>query len=326
MELLSYIWLGKPLWIWIVFIILILGLMIFDLGVLHRKHREIKISESLWLSMFYITMGLTYGAWVWYYMGETSASEYLTGYLVEKTLSLDNIFVMSLIFNYFGIPRKYQHRVLFWGILGVILLRGIMIALGATLIARFEWIAFIFASFLIFTGIKMLVIQESEPDLETNPILCWMRRHLRVTNKLYGHQFFVWLESPSSPKKRLWVTPLFLALILIELADIVFAIDSIPAIFTITRDPYIVYTSNIFAVLGLRALYFALAAIIHRFQYLKYSLAIVLIFIGSKPFLAWWLDEEKFPATVSLVVTVALILSGILVSLIKTRDSIDHQR
>jgi tellurite resistance protein TerC len=326
MELLSFIWMGKPLWIWAVFIILILGLMVFDLGILHRKQKEIKISESLWLSLFYITMGLTYGTWIWFYMGESSASEYLTGYLVEKTLSLDNIFVMSLIFNYFGVAQKYQHRVLFWGILGVVLLRGLMIALGATLIERFEWITFIFAAFLIMTGIKMLITQDSEPDLEANPLLRWMRRHLRVTPKLHGEKFFVRLKIPSTSKKQVWVTPLLLALILIELADIVFAVDSIPAIFTITRDPYIVYTSNIFAVLGLRALYFALAAIIHRFHYLKYSLAIVLIFIGFKPFLAWWLEVEKFPAVISLVITVALILSGIFVSLLKTRSPNDLQK
>ncbi|MBW8308535.1 MAG: TerC family protein [Candidatus Paracaedibacteraceae bacterium] len=326
MELLSFIWMGKPLWIWAVFIILIFGLMVFDLGVLHRKQKEIKISESLWLSLFYVTMGLTYGAWIWFYMGETSASEYLTGYLVEKTLSLDNIFVMSLIFNYFGIAQKYQHRVLFWGILGVVLLRGLMIALGATLIERFEWVTFIFAGFLIVTGIKMLVVQNSEPELASNPILRWMQRHLRITPKLHGEKFFLRLETSSSSKKQLWLTPLFLALILIELADIVFAVDSIPAIFTITQDPYIVYTSNIFAVLGLRALYFALAAIIHRFHYLKYSLAIVLIFIGSKPFLTWWLGVEKFPASISLIITIALILSGILVSLLKTHSSIDGKK
>jgi len=326
MEVLLFIWMGKPLWIWAVFVILILGLMAFDLGILHRKQKEIKIIESLWLSLFYITMGLTYGAWIWFYMGETSASEYLTGYLVEKTLSLDNIFVMSLIFNYFGIAQKYQHRVLFWGILGVVLLRGLMIALGATLIERFEWITFIFAGFLIITGIKMLLVQNSEPDLASNPILKWMKRHLRITPKLYGENFFIRLETPSLSKRQLWVTPLFLALILIELADIVFAVDSIPAIFTITQDPYIVYTSNIFAVLGLRALYFALAAIIHRFHYLKYSLAIVLIFIGSKPFLTWWLEVEKFPASLSLIITIALILAGILVSLLKTHSSIEPRK
>lgn len=322
MDLIFDVWMGKPLWIWAAFIILILGLMTFDLGILHRKQKEIKISESLWLSLFYITMGLTYGAWIWFYMGETSASEYLTGYLVEKTLSLDNIFIMSLIFNYFGIPQRYQHRVLFWGILGVVILRGMMIALGASLIERFEWITFVFAAFLIFTGIKMLIAHDSEPDLEKNPILVWMRGHLRITQQLQGQKFFVRQPAEATTtKKKTWVTPLFLALVLIELADVVFAVDSIPAIFTITHDPYIVYTSNIFAVLGLRALYFALAAIIHRFNYLKYSLAIVLIFIGSKPFLAWWLNGDKFPAELSLIITLALILSGILVSLFKTKSN-----
>ncbi|MBX3486301.1 MAG: TerC family protein [Candidatus Paracaedibacteraceae bacterium] len=315
MEILFEIWMGKPLWVWGTFIALILALMSFDLGILHKKQKEIKISESLWLSLFYITFGVSYSLWIWFYMGPQATNEYLTGYLVEKTLSLDNIFVMSLIFNYFGIPYKYQHRVLFWGILGVIFLRGMMIALGSALITRFDWIAFVFAAFLILTGIKMLFMQDKEMDFESNPIIGWLRSHLRVIPQLEGHHFFV--------KKQgiLYATPLLLALILIELADLVFAVDSIPAIFTITRDPFIIYTSNIFAILGLRALYFAMAAIIHRFYYLKYSLALVLIFIGSKPFVAWWMGEEKIAPALSLGVTFVLVLGGILFSLLKTQES-----
>lgn len=320
MDMFFDIWMGKPVWVWIAFIIIILSLMSFDLGVLHKKQQEIKIKESLWLSLFYIVFGVSYSLWIWFYMGPQATNEYLTGYLVEKTLSLDNIFIMSLIFNYFGIPHKYQHRVLFWGILGVILLRGIMIALGAALIERFEWVSFVFAGFLIVTGIKMLVMQDKEIDLENNPVIGWLKSHLKVTPKLEGHHFFVKKEG------GLYATPLFLALILIELADLVFAVDSIPAIFTITRDPFIVYTSNIFAILGLRALYFAMAAIIHRFYYLKYSLALVLIFIGAKPFVAWCMGEEKIAPALSLSVTFILICSGVLVSLLKTHETSKNQR
>lgn len=315
MDIVFDIWMGKPVWVWVAFITIIVSLMSFDLGVLHKKQKEIKVSESLWLSLFYIVFGLSYSLWIWFYLGPQATNEYLTGYLVEKTLSLDNIFIMSLIFNYFGIPLKYQHRVLFWGILGVIVLRGIMIALGAALLARFDWIAFVFAAFLIVTGIKMLVMKDQEMDLEANPVLNWFKRNLRVTSKLEKHHFFVKKEG------LLYATPLLLALILIELADLVFAVDSIPAIFTITRDPFIVYTSNIFAILGLRALYFAMAAIIHRFHYLKYSLALILVFIGSKPFIAWWLNEEKISPALSLGVTFVLVCCGILVSLLKTHET-----
>lgn len=326
MDILTDVLLGKPLWVWGVFIVLILGLMTFDLGILHRKYHAVKISESLWLSLFYILMGVSYGAWIWFYMGGTSASEYMTGYLVEKTLSLDNIFVMSLIFNYLEIPDKYQHRVLLLGILGVIVLRGLMIFLGASLISRFEWVSFLFAGFLIITGAKMLIVKDREIDLASNPLLLFLRRIFRITPNLHGHKFFVLLESKGKSGRQLWATPLFLALVLIELGDLIFAVDSIPAIFTITHDPYIAYTSNIFAVLGLRALYFALAAVVGRFHYLKYSLAIVLIFIGSKPFLAWGMNEDKFPAPISLVITLGLILSGILFSIYKTKSAKNLQR
>ena len=315
MDIFFDIWMGKPVWVWTAFVFIIVALLSFDLGVLHKKQKAIKVSESLWLSLFYIVFGLFYSLWIWFYMGPQATNEYLTGYLVEKTLSLDNIFVMSLIFNYFGIPLKYQHRVLFWGILGVIVLRGIMIALGAALIERFEWISFVFAAFLIITGIKMLIIQDQKIDLESNPVLNWLKKYMKVTPKIEKHHFFVKKDG------QLFATPLFLALVMIELADLVFAVDSIPAIFTITRDPFIVYTSNIFAILGLRALYFAMAAIIHRFHYLKYSLALILVFIGSKPFIAWWLNEEKISPALSLGVTFVLICSGILVSLLKTQET-----
>jgi tellurite resistance protein TerC len=211
--------------------------------------------------------------------------QYFTGFFVEKSLAMDNVFVISLIFTYFAIPRIYQHRVLVWGILGVIVLRGIMIGLGAALINQFDWILFIFGAFLLITGIKMLVIADKEPDIAGNPILKFLRKHLNVTDELHGEKFFVKGPDPKGCGKLVrFATPLFLALVLIEFADLIFAVDSVPAIFAITTDPYIVYTSNIFAILGLRALYFALAAMVHRFHYLKYALSLVLIFIGAKIF------------------------------------------
>lgn len=320
MEFLFDVVMGKPIWMWATFMGIVGVLLAFDLGVLHRKQREISIKESLWLSAFYISIALAFGAWVWHSLGAQSGKEYLTGFIVEKTLAMDNVFIISLIFTYFAIPHQYQHRVLFWGILGVIVLRAIMIGLGATLVAEFSWILYIFAVFLIATGIKMLYIGDKLPSIEDNPLLKFLRNNMRVTNELHGQKFTVRLVDQNTGKKATYMTPLMVALILIEFVDLIFAVDSVPAIFTITLDPYIVYTSNIFAILGLRALYFALAAIIHRFKYLKPALAWVLIFIGSKTFIADTLDMEKFPASISLGVTFAIILAGVLVSLYKTRD------
>ncbi len=319
MEFLFDVVMGKPVWMWATFMGIVGVLLAFDLGVLHRKTREISIKESLWLSAFYISIALAFGAWIWFSLGEQSGKEYITGFIVEKTLAMDNVFIISLIFTFFAIPPLYQHRVLFWGILGVIVLRAIMIGLGATLVAEFSWILYIFAVFLILTGIKMLYIGDKLPSIENNPLLKFLRNNMRVTNELHGQKFTVQLVDKNTGKKVTYMTPLMVALILIEFVDLIFAVDSVPAIFTITLDPYIVYTSNIFAILGLRALYFALAAIIHRFKYLKPALAWVLIFIGSKTFIADALDMEKFPASISLGVTFAIILAGVLVSLYKTR-------
>lgn len=325
MEFLFDVVMGKPIWMWATFMGIVAVLLAFDLGVLHRKQREISIKESLWLSAFYISIALAFGAWVWHSLGAQSGKEYLTGFIVEKTLAMDNVFIISLIFTYFAIPHQYQHRVLFWGILGVIVLRAIMIGLGATLVSEFSWILYIFAVFLIATGIKMLYIGDKLPSIENNPLLKFLRNNMRVTNELHGQKFTVQLVDQNTGKKATYMTPLMVALILIEFVDLIFAVDSVPAIFTITLDPYIVYTSNIFAILGLRALYFALAAIIHRFKYLKPALAWVLIFIGSKTFIADALDMEKFPASISLGVTFAIILAGVLVSLYKTRNQSEIQ-
>lgn len=320
MEFLSDLVMGKPIWMWFTFISIVFVLMAFDLGVLHRKTKEISIKDSLWLSAFYISIALLFGAWVWFELGAQSGKEYLTGFIVEKTLAMDNVFIISLIFTYFAVPHKYQHRVLFWGILGVIVLRGIMIGLGATLVSQFGWILYIFAVFLIITGIKMLFMGDKLPNIEDNPLLKFLRKNMRVTNELHGNKFTVQLVDKNTGKKATYMTPLMVSLILIEFVDLIFAVDSVPAIFTITLDPYIVYTSNIFAILGLRALYFALAAIIHRFKYLKPALAWLLIFIGSKTFIADAMDMEKFPADISLAITFAIIGAGVIVSLYKMKD------
>jgi tellurite resistance protein TerC len=323
-ALLITTFLGKALWLWLVFMSIVIILLALDLGFFHRDQHEIEVKESLWMSAGYITIGLLFGAWVWYEFGSESGMTYITGFLIEKSLSLDNIFVIALIFSGLHIPRKYQHRVLFWGILGVIILRGIMIGLGAALVAEFSWVLYIFAAFLIFTGVKLLFIKgdtEHAPDIENNKIILFLKKHMRVTNQLHGQRFFVRIPDEKTGKKASFATPLFLALIAIETADLVFAVDSVPAIFTITTDPYIIYTSNIFAILGLRALYFALAAILHKFSYLKYALALVLIFIGSKVFIADMMGWAKFPPAVSLGVTVALLAGGIIVSLIKNRKT-----
>ncbi|NSY43361.1 TerC family protein [Agrobacterium tumefaciens] len=320
MEFLLNDFLGTPTWMWAVFISLVLGLLALDLGVLHKNSKEIGIRESLLMSGFYIAIGLAFGGWIWYQSGEQSAMEYVTGFVVEKSLAMDNIFIIAMIFSYFAIPRQYQHRVLLWGILGVIVLRGIMIAGGAAIVENFHWVLYLFAAFLVFTGLKMLFSSDhDENDIGNNRILKFLRSRLPVTEKLHGEKFFVKETDAATGKLKTFVTPLFLALIMVEIADLIFAVDSIPAIFAITTDPFIVYTSNIFAILGLRALYFALAALIHRFAYLKYALAAVLVFVGSKIFVADMLGIAKIPPAVSLGATVAILATGIIGSLIATR-------
>ena len=322
MEFLTQDVLTKPVWMWASFLALVVVLLVLDLGVLHKKHREIGVRESLLMSLGYLTLGVGFGGWVWYSLGAQSGIEYLTGFVVEKSLAMDNVFVIAMIFGYFAIPQKYQHRVLFWGILGVIVLRAIMIAGGAALVSEFGWILYIFAAFLILTGIKMIAMADKSHDLADNPLLRLLKRRLRVTDELHGERFFVKLPDPRTGKLATFVTPVFMALIMIEIADVIFAVDSVPAIFAITTDPYIIYTSNIFAILGLRALYFALAAIIHRFAYLKQALAVLLIFIGSKIFVADLMGWEKFPAAISLGVTFAILLAGVLWSLWRTRHPV----
>jgi tellurite resistance protein TerC len=310
---------GKPLWMWAGFFGVVALLLAFDLGVLHRGSKEIEVRESLILSAFYISMGLAFGGWVWWYMGKQAGLEYVTGFVIEKSLSMDNIFVIAMIFGYFGIPRAYQYRVLFWGILAVILLRGIMIGVGAALVTQFSWVLYIFAAFLVITGFKMILAADHSYDVASNPILTFMRRNFRVTDRLHGERFVIRDIDPKTGRTALFLTPLMLVLVLVNVADVIFAVDSVPAIFAITTDTFIVFTSKIIAILGLRALYFALAAMIDRFAYLKYALATVLVFIGSKIVVADMLGITKVPPAISLGVTFAILGAGIGYSLWRTR-------
>jgi tellurite resistance protein TerC len=344
MDFLLYEFLTKPVWMWLLFISVVIALLAFDLGFLNKKDHEIGVAESLKLSTLYIALGVAFSAFVWWSFnyqiagtapdaaagmlsGAEAAKLYLTAFVVEKTLAMDNVFVIAMIFTYFAIPRMYQHRVLFWGILGVIVLRAIMIGLGATLVSQYGWVLYIFAVFLILTGVKMMVMGDKPMDISQNPVLKFMKRRMNVSEELHGNKFWVQKPEPATGKLAWFATPLFLALVMVEIVDVIFAVDSVPAVFAITSDPFIVYTSNIFAILGLRALYFALAAMVHRFHYLKYALSVLLIFIGSKIFLADLLGMEKFPASISLSVTFAILGAGIAYSLWKTRkggDGGDH--
>jgi tellurite resistance protein TerC len=309
----------KSLLMWGIFIAVVLILLFLDLGVFHKKDREIGFKKSLWMSAFYILMALIFGIWVWHIKGLDGFAEYITGFLVEKSLALDNIFLISIVFSSLSIPLKYQHRVLFFGILGVIVLRAIMIGFGVQIISQFEWILYLFAAFMIFTGIKMFFTSNKPVEFSQNPLLIWMRKHLNITHKLHDQKFFVYQQGSKSQQKKLFVTPLFISLVMVEFIDLIFAVDSIPAIFAITQDPYIVYTSNIFAILGLRSLYFALSVIIDRFYYLKYALAAVLIFIGSKIFIADAFNLGKIPPMLSLVITLTILALGLLYSFVKEK-------
>ena len=320
MEFLLADWLGTPLWFWLAFAGIVVLLTAFDLGFLHKEDREMGIAESLNLSAFYIAVAMAFGAWIWIERGADLGLKYYTGFFIEKALSIDNVFVIAMIFTFFSIPAKYQYRALLWGIIAVIFLRGLMIAGGAALVAEAYWVLYIFAAFLIATGVKMLFAADHAPDLGKNPAVRWISKHMRVTDELHAERFFVRVPDAASGKLVLAATPLFLALVVINLADLVFAVDSVPAIFAITTDTFIVYTSNIMAILGLRALYFALAAMVDRFHYLKFALALVLVFIGSKILIAdFVLGGAKFPPLASLGITLGLIAGGILYSLWKTR-------
>lgn len=288
-------------WPWILFNIFVLLMLAIDLGVFNRKSKKISFKEAITWSVVWITLAMIFNGWIYYSMGEKPAVEFLTGYLVEKSLSVDNIFVFVLLFSFFKVPEEYQHRVLFWGVIGALVLRAIFIAVGAVLIAKFHWIIYVFGVFLVYTGYKMFKKSAADMHPEDNPLVKWFIKRGKVTNEYHGKKFFVNING-----KRL-ATPLFLCLLSIEFTDLIFAVDSIPAIFAITKDPFIVYTSNVFAILGLRSLYFALEGIITKFPYLRYGLAIILIFIGCKMLLV---DIYKIPIVASLgFITLTIVIS-----------------
>jgi tellurite resistance protein TerC len=310
--------LGTPTYFWLIFIGLVITLLVLDLGVLHKEDKEISAKESFVMYGGYVFIAFLFGLWVWYTRGAQSGLEFYTGYVIEQSLAMDNIFVIATIFTYFAVPRKYQHRVLFWGIIGAIVMRAIMIGLGAALVSQYQWILYGFGAFLVFSGVKMLSADDGHNDLESNAVLKFVKKHFRVTNEIKSHAFTVKQPHPETGKMVTWLTPLAVALILVEFVDLIFAVDSVPAIFAVTQDTFIVYTSNIFAILGLRSLFFALAAAMHRFSYLKYSLAIILVLVGIKIFLVPL--GIKVPTAISLTLTLGILAAGIGYSLWKTRE------
>lgn len=302
----------NQLWLWVGFNAFVLLMLALDLGVFNRKDHEIKIKEALIWTSVWIVLALLFNAAIYYYNGPEPAMQFLTGYIIEKSLSIDNIFVFVLVFSFFKVPALYQHRVLFWGIIGALIMRAIFIAAGVTLIEKFHWIIYVFGAFLIFTGIKLAINKGTKVDPEHNPVVKLFRKFFPVTDQYHGNKFWIKVKGKNV------ATPLFLVLLLIETTDLIFAVDSIPAILAITSDPFIVYTSNVFAILGLRSLYFALAGIMHLFKYLHYGLAAILIFVGIKMVLV---DFYKIPVNVSLCVIGGILLVSVLVSLMRKKDS-----
>lgn len=309
------------IWMWVGFFVLVLTIITIDLFVMGgRKAHVVTAKEALLWTVVWMAVTLVFCASLWVYLdanqgreiANAKAGEFLTGYLIEQSLSVDNVFLWLMLFSYFGIPAQYQRRVLLFGVLGAIVMRTLMIVAGAYLLAEFHWILYVFGAFLLITGIKMAWFAEHTPDISKNPVLLLMRRFIRITDDLHGEQFWVWQNGVR------WFTPLLLVLVLVEVTDLVFAIDSIPAIFAITTDPFIVLTSNVFAIMGLRAMYFMLAGIADRFSLLKYGLASVLMFVGMKMLL---LDIYKIPTLVSLVVVAILILLSILASFYVSRHT-----
>ena len=306
-------------WMWAGFGVFVLAMLAVDMFLLGRHGaQKVTLREALAWSLVWFAMAMLFGGALWGWLehtaghevADTKVMEYLTGYLLEKTLAMDNIFVFVMLFSYFAVPLEYQKRVLVYGVLGAIVMRVVLILLGAWLIAQFHWVLYIFGAFLLVTGIKMLLFAEHEPDLAKNPLLKWLRSHVRITDSYHGDKFWI------VEKGVRWFTPMFLVLVLIEASDLIFAMDSIPAIFAVTKDPFIVLTSNIFAILGLRALYFLLADMAERFHLLKYGLAVVLMFVGTKMLIVDWF---KIPVAVSLGVIIAVLGTSMMLSLLATR-------
>ncbi len=292
-------------WLWIAFNAFVLAMLAADLFVFHRQAHEVRAREAAAWSAVWVALALLFGGGVYVFMGRDAGLEYFAGYVIEKALSVDNIFVFILIFGVFRVPAQYQHRVLFWGILGALVMRGALIAAGAYLIEQFHWVMYVFGAFLVFTGIRMATHGEQDIDPAANPVIRLVRRLVPVTPAYHGQKFFVRLDGDSA--HRLFATPLFVVLVLVETTDLIFAVDSIPAIFAVTEKPFIVYSSNVFAILGLRALYFLLADVIHRFRYLKVGVSAVLVFVGAKMLIA---DVYHVPIGVSLAVILAVLASA----------------
>ncbi|ANP47980.1 TerC family protein [Candidatus Viadribacter manganicus] len=339
MDFLTQEYASQPLWLWFSFLSFIGFLLWLDLGLLNRKDGVVSPTKSALMWAGFASIAIAFGFYVGlvfepdpqYYasadnLNQQAVVQYFTGYLLETALAFDNIFVVSLIFGYFAVPREYQHRVLFWGIIGAIVFRAIFISAGAAVVNSWTWVLYIFAALLIFTGWKMLTGHGQDLKLEDNRFLAFVRRRLRVTDTIDNHNFFVKRPHPVSGKTVLFATPLFLALIMVEAADIVFAVDSVPAIFAVTRDPFIVYTSNIFAILGLRSMYFMLAAAVERFKYLKYGLSLVLVLIGVKIIWNFGLSKALGWAPYlephwALIMTLGLLGGSIIYSLWRTRKT-----
>lgn len=299
-------------WFWIIFNLFVLMMLALDLGVFHRNLHVVKVREALIWTGIWIFLAMSFNVLIYLNFGETKALEFFTGYLIEKALSVDNIFVFILIFTYFQVPPQYQHKVLFWGIIGALIMRVIFIFAGVALLEKFHWTIYIFGGFLIYTGIKMLTQKDKKIEPDKNPVVKWFKRFVPTTNEMHGDNFFVRINN------KTFATPLFVVLIMIEISDLIFAVDSIPAILAVTQDHFIVYTSNVFAILGLRSLYFALANIIERFKYLAVGLALILVFVGIKMVVV---DFYKIPIYSSLFIIIFILLGSVLFSLYKTKNN-----
>lgn len=299
---------------WIGFSAVVLTIMVIDLGVLHRRSHVVRMREALLMTSLCISLALSFNVAIYFWHGWKPAMEFFTGYLLEISLSVDNLFVFLVIFSYFAVPREVQHKVLFWGILGALVMRGIFIAVGAILLARWHWLIYVFGAILLYTGFQMLISGEKEIEPEKNPVIRLARRHLRVTAEYAGAKFFVRIDGV------LWATPLFLVLLFVETTDLIFAVDSIPAIFGITQDPFIIFTSNVFAILGLRSMFFALSGLMHLFHLLKYGLAIILMFIGAKMLAGMAHVHLPLPLTLGVVGGI-LVLSVLLSVLFPARGA-----
>jgi tellurite resistance protein TerC len=295
-------------WLWVGFTVFVLGMLALDLGVFHRHAHEVRFKEALIWSGVWAGLALLFAGGVFIYGGSQKGLEFLTGYLIEWSLSVDNIFVFLVIFAYFAVPARYQHRVLFWGILSALVLRAVMIVMGAALIERFHWVIYLFGAVLVLSGIRMALQKETDVDPQTNPLVRLFERFMPVTPGYHNGRFFIIQGA------RRYATPLFIALLMVESADVMFALDSIPAIFAITTDPFIVYTSNIFAIMGLRSMYFALSGLVQRFHYLRAGLSVILVFVGVKMLLS---DIYKIPTLLSLGVVLAVLAISVLASIVR---------